>query len=89
METRTHTAKLNVGDIVRIFRPIFELSHDTPDPFKGMMGKVKKVIFPGEVLYEGWGVANGTGVVKYHVELDRPHCGHTDFLFSENELIKL
>lgn len=89
METRTYTAVFSVGDSVRIERPIYELTHETPDPFKGMTGKVKSVIFPGDVLYENWGLPNGTGEVKYLVVLDKPHCGYTDFLFSDNELQRL
>lgn len=89
METRTYTAQFEVGDSIRIERPIFEFTHETPDPFKGKTGKVKAVIFPGEMLYKDWGFANGTGEVKYSVELDAPHCGYTGFIFSGNELVKV
>lgn len=88
METRTYTANFKVGDTVVIDRPIYELTHpEKADPFKGRTGRIQSVIFPGDVLYEGWGVANGTGEVKYSVVLDEPLHGYVGYLFSENELV--
>lgn len=87
METRTYTTKFSVGDLVKVCRPDYEAFHEKPDPMGGLHGTVKRVIFPGDILYEAWGLANGTGEVKYHIVLDRPvgNAG-TDFIFSGNEL---
>lgn len=90
METRTYTAKLKVGERVRIDRPDYEFTHpDKPDPFKGLTGTILSVIFPGDILYEKWGLVNGTGEVKYSVVLDEPLYGTTGYLFSEKELVAI
>lgn len=87
METRTYTAKFKVGDRIVVNRTDYETFHEKPDPMGGFHGTVKRVIFPGDVLYEAWGQANGTGEVKYEVGLDKPvgNAG-TDFIFSGKEL---
>lgn len=75
METRTYTAKFNVGQRIRI-----------KYPFEGLTGRITRVIFPGDILYEDWGIPNGTGAINYDVELDKPHHGTTKYIFTENEL---
>lgn len=87
METRTYTAKFNVGQRISIDRPDYKVFHETPDPFEGLTGTITRVIFPGDILYEDWGIPNGTGAVNYDVELDKPHCGTTKYIFAENELV--
>ena len=84
METRNYTAKFNVGDSIVINNPDYEFFHGKPHPLAGKNGVVKKVIFPGEILYENWGLANGTGEVKYRVELDG-----IAYLLSGKELKKV
>ena len=88
METRIYTSKFNVGDKVKVHRPDYEFFHEKQDPMGGMVGTVKRVVFPGDTLYTAWGLANGTGEVKYHIVLDRPvgNAG-SEFIFSGNELI--
>lgn len=91
METRTYTAELEAGTRVRIYRPDYQSFHEKPDPFAGLTGTVVRVIFPGDIMYEGWGMPNGTGEVKYQIELDKeyPATKTKNFLFSGRELARL
>ena len=84
MKTRNYTAKFNVGDHITIDNPDYEFLYGKPHPLAGKNGVIKKVIFPGEILYENWGLANGTGEVKYRVELDG-----IAYLLSGKELKKV
>ena len=52
METRNYTAEFNVGDSIVVNSPDYEFFHGKPHPLAGKNGVVKKVIFPGEILYE-------------------------------------
>lgn len=91
METRTYTAELETGARVRIDRPYYQSFHEKPDPFADLTGTVVRVIFPGDIMYEGWGLSNGTGEVKYLIELDQefPGTKTKNFFFSGSELARL
>ena len=48
-----------------------------------------KIVFPGDILYEAYGVPNGTGEIKYIVELDEPLYKTIRFFFPAEELVKI
>ena len=87
METRKHTAKFKVGDTVR-YNQILPKWDGTNEELDGKTGVITRVVFPGDVMYDAWGLANGTGVVQYGVCLDEPHptTNTRDFIFSEIHL---
>ena len=85
METRIYTAVFNVGDAVKINYRTYEPS----TMLHGRTGKVVKVVFPGDILYEAYGVPNGTGEIKYIVELDEPLYKTIRFFFPAEELVKI
>lgn len=85
METRIYTAVFNVGDAVKINYRTYEPS----TMLHGRTGKVVKVVFPGDILYEAYGVPNGTGEIKYIVELDEPLYNTIRFFFPAEELVKI
>lgn len=87
METRIYTAVFEVGDAVKV-------NYRTNEPstmLHGRTGKVVKVVFPGDILFEAYGdgVPNGTGEIKYIVELDEPLFNITKFYFPAKELVKI
>ena len=87
METRTYTAKFKVGDRVR-YNQILPKWDGTNEELDGKTGVITRVVFPGDTMYNAWGLANGTGVVQYGVRLDEQHptTNTRDFLFSEIHL---
>ena len=91
METRTYTAEFEVGQAVKVYRPDYETITGHQHPLEGKTGKVVKVIFPGDTLYEfaGDGIPNGTGAIKYKVQLDVPTKWSDKYLLSGRDLIKI
>lgn len=85
METRIYTAVFNVGDAVKVNYRTYKPS----TMLHGLTGKVVKIVFPGDILYEEYGVPNGTGEIKYIVELDKPPYNATKFFFPAEELVKI
>ena len=85
METRTYTAVFEVGDAVKVNYRFYE----PPAMLHGRTGKVVKVVFPGDILFEDYGVPNGTGEIKYIVELDEPLYKTIKFYFPAEELVKI
>ena len=91
METRTYTADFEVGQAVKVYCPDYECHTGHPHPLEGKTGKVLAVIFPGDTLYEfaGDGIPNGTGAIKYTVQLDVPTKWSDKYLLSGRDLIKI
>lgn len=85
METRIYTAVFEVGDAVKINYRTYKPS----TMLNGRTGKVVKIVFPGDILYEEYGVPNGTGEIKYIVELDESPYKTIKFFFPAEELVKI
>jgi hypothetical protein len=87
METRTYTAKFKVGDRVR-YNQLLPRWDGSNEALHGKTGIVTRVIFPGDIMYDAWGLANGTGTIQYGVRVDEehPNTKTRDFLFSEMHL---
>ena len=88
METKAYTSKFSVGDKVR-YNAMFPKWNGEPEELDGKTGIITKVIFPGDLMYPEWQLANGTGAVKYGVRLDEPdpRTKVRDYLFSESDLV--
>ena len=87
METRTYTNKFSEGDKVR-YNQVLPNWDGSNEVLHGKTGIVTRVIFPGDIMYDAWGMANGTGAILYGVRLDEPHpiTNTRDFIFSEIRL---